>query len=198
MGATKVVQAEGEVDVMEIAIQGPAKLTLEIEGVTPLLQSRYIDGKETPETPEAIKAYVMERLHRNADGDVCIPSNAFAEAIAEAPDQLAGKKINKTFTRRAVRVPGGLLPLHYESITVHTCTGRRPPRTGTPATIHRAQINEWSVTVPVLYNAEVLTKAEIVQLVVAAGYAGAGSGRITASSCGIGMRMFRITAIKEG
>lgn len=171
--------ADAAIDIPALQIR-TAMITL--SGTTPLIVHRFaekarkemlnkITGKARMKADpyDADQAY-FDSLYLLPDGTPGFPAVAFKAAAVNAAND-AG--IQKVLARRAFHIEGGeLVPIKGEHrmredvvrIAMGTATLR-----------HRAEFPEWEVTVPVTYNASIISLEQLVNLFNIAGF-GVGVG----------------------
>lgn len=157
-----------------------AQVTL--RGTTPLIVHRFAEKarKEMLDKQMGVakqkKAFkdperdYLDSLYTLPDGTPGFPAVAFKAAAVSAAND-AG--IQKVLARRAFHITGGeLLPINgghrMREDVVRIAMGTADIR-------HRAEFPEWEVTVPVAYNASIITLEQLVNLFNIAGF-GVGVG----------------------
>lgn len=156
--------------------------SITLHGTTPLIVHRFAEKarkemldkmmgsarmKKDPYSPE--EAYA-DSLYICPDGTPGFPAVAFKAAAVSAAND-AG--IQKVLARRSFHITGGeLLPIKGEHRMREDVVRIAM---GTTTIRHRAEFLEWEVTVPVAYNASIITLEQLVNLFNIAGF-GVGVG----------------------
>lgn len=157
-----------------------AKITL--QGTTPLIVHRFAEKARKEMLDKQMGAAKQKKAFKNPEQDYLdslyllpdstpgFPAVAFKAAAVNAAND-AG--IQKVLARRAFHVTGGeLLPIRgahrMREDVVRIAMGTADIR-------HRAEFLEWEVTVPVTYNASIISLEQLVNLFNIAGF-GVGIG----------------------
>lgn len=176
-GNGKTTETTPPVDRLEIAEPDLRKITVWIKGSTPLVTS---NGKQAldalnedrsgkartkkitnPEEAFQSSRYIME------DGRDGFPTGAIQRALKDAAIRFTDKK--GTVVVGAIRVLGDkLLPIEGPEPRRGEDFVRHGGRT--PDIAYRAYYDSWQIKVPVIYNAEVISEANVVTLFSLAGF----------------------------
>jgi hypothetical protein len=178
--------------VSDVTIQIPAPdlrpITVKIKGRTPLLCSNGAQaiveltehqkgpkrkaGPKKPRDPEA--NYKSSLYSLDGNGKYGFPATGIGRAIRDAGTRLGTKQ--GTVIAAAIRMMVELVEIEDGEPYMHTAYVRHGGRT--PDLAYRACFPDWAMSVPVAYNAGVISEETVVQLFTLAGFAiGIGSWR---------------------
>ena len=160
----------------------PVRIELTIEGTSILVQHQWSEkaksmmrekkaGKKTkqrevcdPQAEAEAATYFTE------DGEYGIPVTAIKSALISAAHKDVG--IEKTLVRKALFIPcqdaNNCLPMQCDEPRIREDCVR--VGMGSADLRYRPEFSNWSVTVPVEFNAEMLTPQDVVNLFNAAGF----------------------------
>jgi hypothetical protein len=174
--APKKQLTNGATVVAEIPPLNEQILELEVVGISPLLCNQFSQkakqemldkmqgkakNKKPPKDPEAD---FRASLYEHPDGGYGFPSTGFKNAAVSACRNVSG--IPMTLARGAFFVLDELVKIEGEPVM-----DERYARVKMSTDIrHRGRFDEWTATVPVSYNADVMTAEQIVNLFNQAGY----------------------------
>lgn len=163
-------------------------MNVTIHGLTPLLTCRFGDEErekienkqqqkqgDTPgETPRDPQAEFESHLHTIADGVYGFPAGGIKKSLVAAGGRFAGKV--QTHLRGMFEVMGGLLRIDGSPPVLDAQAGKIGGRT--IFMIYRPRFDQWSIDVPVKYNADLISPEQLLNLFNLAGFAvGIGSFR---------------------
>lgn len=153
-------------------------LFVEIIGTTPLICNRFSEkskkqilDKQTKAPKQARKAKnpreeYLSSLYPYPGGGYGFPASAFKKAAVGACSHVEG--ITKSVARGAFHVIGDLVKLKGSKPKMRQDTVRIPSGADIR---HRAQFDNWSTTLEIKYNENVISDAQIVNLQNVAGFA---------------------------
>jgi len=188
-GKIKKVKAEEVVKISAINLQ---KINLDIVGTSDLIVHKFSDktriqmegkqqgaakqgkGKRNPQD-EYEQCFYHMPAKKGKLGKAAFPSIAFKQAAVRA-GQFADMKM--VFLRGAFHVDGELIPLEYDEVEMRTDMVRIGA--GVADMRYRPGFKNWTVTLPITYNASVISSEQIINLFNIAGFAvGVGDWRPT-------------------
>lgn len=155
-----------------------ARINLTVEGITPLIAHKFSDkarkmmaekqqgkavAKKAPKDPEADFNAARHRIDKKTDG---FPAVAFKAAALQATSFCEG--VNKVEASGAFHIDCDLVPLEYEELVMREDPVRNA--TGVADLRYRPEYKGWKATLPISYNANVITPEQIVHLFNLAGF----------------------------
>lgn len=163
--------------VIEIAHPDLRRVFVQIKGVTPLICS---NGKQaldalledrsgkakTKKITDPEKAY-RASLYEIAPGEYGFPAQGIKNALQAAAIRFTEKK--GTVVAGALQIVADMLPIDGSEPWMRSDFVKHGGRT--PDIAYRGCFDEWTITVPVIYNAEVISEAQVVTLFSLAGFA---------------------------
>jgi len=162
------------------------KTKLKIRGKTDLLMEKMDLGvverynkkkgqKVTKQDTRLEEEKVDDKIHRDEDGDVAFPVSGFAKGLAGVARYLGMYKMD---VQGSIRVLGNLVKIKYKKQTINESWGRQSGISKAPRKIIRPQFEEWSCELEIIYNANVISLEQLVNLFNWAGFQfGIGSWR---------------------
>lgn len=175
---------------------------IKIEGVTPLIchnwsekakkmmLDKQMGAAKTKRPLKDPKEDYLSSLYLTADGKPGFPAAAFKAAIVGACRQVDG--LPMTVTKVAIRVNGDILPLKGEHRMREDMVRLE---TGVADLRYRAEFPEWSMELPITFNADVISPEILVNLVNIAGLGGIGEWRPSSPKSASGsFGCFRVVA----
>jgi hypothetical protein len=187
-----ISRLNGDVKVAEKAAESPRKIDISFElreilvkvvGESPLIVNRFkeksirqmADKQAGAASPGREKKNPKEdyegSMYRLPDGGYAFPCSAFGKAAVTACVSLGKSVISQTQARQAIRVMGDYVkiegtPTMREDVVK---VGKFPNKVADLR--YRAEFKRWSCVLLIKYNARVLTKEQIVNLLSLAGFA---------------------------
>lgn len=171
--AKKQDQTEKVVEIPAINLR--SRLVV-IHGMTPLITNRISDralaglagsgipkNKETTRDPEA---EFQEAIYRDANGSSAFPAAGIKKALVHAGGRFADEKM--TVLRGIVNVMGDFVKIEGPEPTMQRDVARN--KTGALVLVYRPRFFPWSMEVPVVWNASMLSEAELLNLFQIAGF----------------------------
>ncbi len=165
-------------ETMKIPEHNKQKLRMTLVGVTPLIVHAWSEkNKEMMRTKQQKGAKMAKEAknpendfngakYRDAKGRDCVRAAFFKNAIVSACRFADDLKM--TVIRGALFVEGDMLPIKYKECNMREDTVR--VGMGTADLRYRPEYTDWSVDISVEYLANVLTPAQIVNLIRLAGF----------------------------
>lgn len=161
---------------VEIAQPDLRRITVRIKGVTPLICSNgqqaleaLLDDRngkaKTKRITDPEKAF-RASLYEIEPGKYGFPTGGVARALRDASVRFTDKK--GTVVVGAIRLLADLLPIEGAEPWRREDFVRHGGRT--PDIAYRACFDKWALSVPVIYNAEVISEAQVVTLFSLAGF----------------------------
>jgi hypothetical protein len=180
--ATKKGATEGEGQKFKLPEIKLLTMTVPIRGLTALLTNRIPDwladdmeiknqGGDPEKRLRTPNEQFEEAIYRNASGECCFPAAGIKRALVEAGGRFTDMKM--TELRGIINVRADLLPILGPPPKMRRDYGRN--RQGMIVVLYRPCWEEWSMQVPVAYNASCIKLPEVVKLFQLAGF-----------GCGIG------------
>lgn len=167
-------------EVLQIPPTDLRRIDVRIKGVTPLLCSNGAQAieklEESQKGPERARGPKQARdpqadfkssLYEISDGRYGFPGTGVARAIRDAATRL-GKRQGTQVTA-TVRVTAEYLQIEGDGPTMHTAFVRHGGKVADLA--YRGMFDPWQMTVPLLFNASVVSESSVVELVKLAGFA---------------------------
>jgi len=154
------------------------RMQVKIKGVTPLLMEKMdptvaerYDKKKSHQTVKedtrSEEEKLKDKIHYTEDGNIGFPAAGFKQGMVEVAPYL---DMYKKHVRGSVRVLGNIIPIDFEKQTVNTAIGKTSGRNQSPRLIKRPEFRGWSCTLDIIYNADVLSAEQIVNLLNWAGF----------------------------
>ena len=199
--ARKATQSTTEIRIPKPNLE---RMIVTIEGQTPLITNRFsedkldqIEDKQTgqasgPKPPRNPEAEFRAALHTidAQSGVYGFPAAGIKAALVAAGGRILGEKM--TVLRGVLNIMGDLLPIEGSAPEMRRDWVRR---NGVAGLAYRPMFKDWKIRVPVMFNADMLTPSEVLNLFQTAGFAvGIGEWRPTSKS---GSGPFGQFAIKE-
>ena len=157
------------------------QMSVSVKGISPLIMHKWsekaikmmldkqmkkaVKGREKKNPKEDVEACT----YRDSDGDVCIPSNMFKQAIVGAVRNVEG--LTMTIVRGALFVTGdkdGNIKLKYGEMVPRQDMVR--VSMGSADIRFRPEFRDWSATMTIQYNPQVISAEQIINLVNLAGF----------------------------
>lgn len=165
--------------IIEIPAIKLSKMTVSIEGTTPLLTNRF--GEKTMEAIEAKQqkkaktvkearrpeVEFLEACHMISDGVYGFPAGGIKKALVVAGGRFADEKM--THLRGILNPVGDLIQIIGPPPTMRKDSVRL--QGGITSIAYRPQFMPWSMDVPIVYNATMIGEAQILNLFQIAGFA---------------------------
>ena len=167
---------------MSIPAMNIGRMSVTIKGTTPLIFHRWSEkakkmmldkqmkkaqkGREIRNPNQEYK----ESYYKDADKDIAFPALAIKQSIVNSARNLNDVKM--TLLRGAIFIVGdkdGLIKVKYESEEMREDMVR--VGMGTADLRFRGQVNNWSMTFMVEFNADVVSAEQIINLLQVAGFA---------------------------
>lgn len=104
--------------------------------------------------------------YKDAKGRDCVPSLAFKNAIVSAAR--FSDDLKMTVLRGALFIPGELLPIKFSECTMREDMVR--VGMGTADLRYRPEYHDWSIDLPIVFNAHVVSAAQVLNLLRLAGF----------------------------
>jgi len=153
------------------------KYEVSIQGLTPLIMDKLSTEIVTIHVDPLPPPKIDDKLYFTKDGHIGFPAAGFMKGMIEVAPQF--DELTRTKVRGSIRVLGDIVPIKYKDKIVHkaACT---IPHTKKP--LKRPELTEWSCVLDIMYDANVISKEQIINLLNRAGsHYGLGSLR---PSCG--------------
>ena len=174
--AKKAVQSSNLIEIPGINLK---EMRLTIRGKTPLITNRFsevsqdkMEHKQTgeavgPQPPRDPKAEFRAGLHviDEANKVYGFPAAGIKGALVAAGGRMLGEKM--TVLRGVLNVMGDLLPIEGSEPEMRRDWGRR---SGVAALLYRPMFRQWQIKVPVIFNADLLSKGKVLNLFQHAGF----------------------------
>ena len=158
-------------------------VNIKIQGVTPLLQEK-MDPRvaELYDKKKAKKLYdedtrseeekVGDKIHYTPDGNIGYPSAGILRGMLDVAPRINGPRAApfKTEIRQAVGFLEDVIPLDYEKQDTATHIGITSGRTRAPRLIIRPQFHNWSATLKICYNEDIISLEQLINLINWAGF----------------------------
>lgn len=165
--------------VIEIPQIRLSKMVVAIEGTTPLITNRFgekarraIEDKQQKKAKGAKEARVPEdefhdACHVISDGVYGFPAVGIKKALVVAGGRFADEKM--THLRGVINVMGDLIPILAKAPTMRSDTVRL--QGGVTSIAYRPQFMPWEMEIPLVFNATMISDAQIMNLFQIAGFA---------------------------
>jgi len=171
-----MVRKNEEVSVEAIELK---TFDLKVEGVSPLLMHKFSDAskkemvdKQVGVTKERQKRDIEQELldcvHKTSEGKIGFPASGFKKAMAEAAPYLTD--MNKKLVKGAFQILGNILPIKFKKQVVNEAVCRLSGRGNVSMVRFRPEFHDWTISLPIKYNAKKITPQQIVALANVAGF----------------------------
>jgi len=148
------------------------KTKLKIVGTTPLLMEKMDlsvvekynkkkGQKITKEDTRLEEEKLDDKVHRDENGNVAFPASGFSKGLAGVAGYLG---LYKKDVLGSIRVLGNLIPIKFKKQSINQTWGRQSGINKSPRKILRPEFQEWSCVVEVVYNANVISLEQLVNL----------------------------------
>lgn len=165
--------------IIEIPAIKLGRMTVSIEGRTPLLTNRFgektmeaIEAKQQKKAKTAKEARNPEQefqdaCHMIGKGTYGFPAGGLKKALVVAGGRFADEKM--THLRGVLNPEGDLIPIIGPAPTMRKDSVRL--QGGITSIAYRPQFMPWAMDVPIVYNASLIGEAQILNLFQIAGFA---------------------------
>lgn len=167
---------EKTVEIPQIKLR---RMLVSIEGQTPLLTNRFgeravdmIEAKQQKRAKSAKEARVPEQefrdaLHVISPGAYGFPAVGIKKSLVVAGGRFADEKM--THLRGLINIIGDLIAIIGPEPTMRRDTVRL--QGGVTSIAYRPQFMPWSMDIPIVFNAGIISEAQILNLFQIAGFA---------------------------
>jgi hypothetical protein len=191
--ATKTTEKGTSIELPELRME---MLDIRIRGLTPLLQNRFSEekaraitddqahGAKGPRAARQPEVEFEQARHRTEDGRDAVNALAVKKAIVSAGQRFADEK--GTILRGAFTILADLLPIEGPEPTMQADRVVHGGMSKVTSIAYRPRYWPWEIVVPVMYNRDVISRDQLVNLVRLAGASvGLGAWRVeNKGNCG--------------
>lgn len=154
-------------------------MVVAIDGTTPLITNRFgekarqaIEDKQQKKAKSAKEARVpkeefQDHCHLISEGVYGFPAVGIKKALVVAGGRFADEKM--THLRGVINVMGDLIPIKAKPPTMRSDTVRL--QGGVTSIAYRPQFMPWEMEIPLVFNATMISEAQILNLFQIAGFA---------------------------
>ena len=153
--------------VMRIPIIGDSPYVPHKQDVEVVKVAQHIGQKVKVKKERDLDAEYESCFYRDYDGDYAIPGSAFHAAICSATLDL--DKIFKTTIRRNIHVAEEFVKLEYGEIRRREDIVRQSGKTRAPDLRVRPEFTNWSTTITIRFDADVISQESMLNLIALAG-----------------------------
>lgn len=168
--------AERVIEIPQIRL---SRMVVAIDGTTPLITNRFgekarqaIEDKQQKKAKSAKEARVpkeefQDHCHLISEGVYGFPAVGIKKALVVAGGRFADEKM--THLRGVINVMGDLIPIKAKPPTMRSDTVRL--QGGVTSIAYRPQFMPWEMEIPLVFNATMISEAQILNLFQIAGFA---------------------------
>lgn len=165
------------IEIPQIRLQ---EMLITIQGKTPLIPERFspnaiaeIEDKQTgkasnKKAPRKPEEEWKEKLYEVSPGSYGFPASAIKKALVTAGGRFTEQAM--TILRGTINIPGDILPVVGSEPKMRCDRVRLSGPSRKTSLAYRPMFEQWEITVPVVFNMDVLTKGQVLNLFNIAGF----------------------------
>lgn len=172
MAEQKINLKKIEIKAMKLKIVGTSPYLPEPMDMAVLERYNSIKSKKSytkDKIPEEEK--VKAKVYLTEEGEEGIPARAIFNSMIRGSSYLFEKKDGGMRNiKEGIILEGDILPITYKKKTILTHWGRTSGRKGSPRKIMRNAYHDWETEVTIIYNSNILSPEQIVNVLNWAGF----------------------------